>query len=233
MKTFHNQRGPFREQPFFTDQELESICLDELSKYNLLPKVPGRIRIDRFVEKRFRLSVESIALPDGILGLTKFGPNGVEGIYVSEALESERTKSAERRVQSTIAHEAGHGLLHAHLFAIPNVAPLFGDLSDPSRPKVLCRESSVTTGNSRYNGEWWEFQANEAMGHLLMPRTLVHTAIQPFLISAGNLGGAQIDTKLYETAIRALAETFDVNPVVARIRIEKYYPGKEDKQLML
>jgi hypothetical protein len=233
MKTFRSKRGPFAEQPFFTDTDLESICADELRKHDLLPARPEPIRIERFVEKRFKVNVEPMNLGEGVLGLTKFGPSGVVGIYVSETLETERSKISERRVRSTIAHEAGHGLLHTHLFALSNNTPLFGDFSDPETPKVLCREDRLDEGRKQYGGEWWEFQANAAMGHLLMPRVLVEDAVRPFLITVGHLGGKEIDPDRYDLAVRSLAETFDVNPAVSRIRLEAYYPVKANRQMML
>jgi hypothetical protein len=234
MKTFRSQRGPFVEQPFFSDAEIEAICLDELRKQSLLPDKPEPIRIERFAEKRFKVSVESRDLGEGVLGLTEFGPSGVTGIYISEALDAEKTRTSERRVRSTIAHEVGHGLLHTFLFVLSsNTTPLFGDLSDPKAPKVLCREGNIDTGNKAYGGEWWEFQANAIMGHLLVPRPLLANAIEPFLIPSGNLGGKKIDPDRYEVAVRSIADTFDVNPAVARIRLEMYYPIQKTKQLML
>jgi len=230
MKTLRTSRGPFSERPYFTDSEIENICLDELRKAKLLPVRPEPVRVERFVEKRFNVVVESAELTDGILGLTKFGPNGVQGVYVSAALDSDASTPAKRRVRSTIAHEAGHGLLHTYLFAVASGTPLFGDCSESGAPKVLCRDSE---DRNSYGGEWWEFQANAAMSHLLMPRPLVEMASEPFLISVGVLGGKRIDPAHYESAVRSIADQFEVNPAVSRIRLESLYPAKEDGQLSL
>lgn len=230
MKTLRNTRGPFSERPYFSDIEIEAICLDELRKMKLLPGQPEPVRVERFVEKRFKVTVEPAVLADGILGLTQFGPNGVQGVYVSAALDSDTSTSAKRRVRSTIAHEAGHGLLHAHLFAIASGTPLFGDCSEAGAPKVLCRNGE---DRKSYGGEWWEFQANIAMGHLLMPRLLVEMASEPFLVTVGSMGGRQIDPARYEVAVRSIADRFDVNPAVSRIRLESLYQVREDGQLSL
>jgi hypothetical protein len=72
-----------------------------------------------------------------------------------------------------------------------------------------------------------------AMGHLLMPRPLVERAIEPFLVSVGSLGGKRIDPLNYESVVRSIADVFDVNPVVSRIRLESFYTTKEDAQLTL
>ena len=233
MKVFRSKRGPFLEQPFFEDSEIESICLDELKQFGLLPSQPEPVRIERFVEKRFGVTVEPTDLREGILGFTEFGPTGVRGIYVSARLEEGSSKSSERRVRSTIAHEAGHGLLHSYLFATQKTAPLFADNSDPKAPKVLCREDGADPARRNYGGEWWEFQANAAMGHLLIPKPLLPIAVAPYLVSAGNLGGKRIDPARRESAVRAIADAFDVNAIVARIRLEAVYPAKDEKQLML
>jgi len=46
MKTLRTSRGPFSERPFFTDSEIENICLDELRKSSLLPSRPGAVRVE-------------------------------------------------------------------------------------------------------------------------------------------------------------------------------------------
>jgi len=233
VRTYRTSRGPFVEAPFFTGSEIESICLDELRKFDLLPDKPTAIRIERFVEKRFKVTVEPAELGEGILGLTKFGPNGVQAMFVSETLDADRSIPAVRRIRSTIAHEAGHGLLHAHLFVIPSTARLFGNTSDPQTAEVLCRGDVIEATRTGYSGEWWEFQANTAMGHLLIPRPLLEGAVVQFTVPMGSLGGRCIDPTRYEPAIHALASIFDVNPIVARIQVRNLYSVKDDPQMAL
>lgn len=236
MKTFRSKRGPFAEQPYYDDAEIEAICLDELKKVSLLPAQPEPIRIDRFIEKRFGVVPSYEDLGDGILGLTKFGPKGVQEVIVACSLEDEGTRLAARRIRSTLAHEAGHGLFHAHLFVLEQkTQPLFGDYSDPKAPKVLCRDMPVEGRESlpRYDGQWWEFQANRAIGSLLMPKPLVGLAVGSFLIAHGTLGGRSLDPSRRADAVDALARIFDVNPVVARIRVDGLYPQGNSRQLTL
>jgi len=114
MKNLRAKSGPFSERIYYPDQEIESICSDELAKVGLLPAEPSPIRIDRFIEKRFQVTPSYEDLVDGVLGLTRFGSRGVHEVVISKVLETERTQVAERRIRSTLAHEAGHGLLHAH-----------------------------------------------------------------------------------------------------------------------
>jgi len=213
MKSFRKQTGPFKQQPYFTDSEIEHICVDELSRMGLFPSQPEPIRIDRFIEKRFKVSPTYQDLPEGVLGITKFTDVGVAEVIVAKFLEDEED---EHRIRTTLAHEAGHGLLHSYLFVLDyNEEPLFGDNSEAKKPKVLCRENS---------GQWWEFQANKAMGALLMPRSLTTQAAAPLLTASGSLGIKTLTEDKREEAARYLAGIFNVNPVVAHIRLSQMYP---------
>src|SRR5436190_5378201 len=107
MKTFRTQSGPFSERPHFEPREIDQICVDELWKAGCYPDAPGPVRIDRFVEKRFDVVPQYEEMPAGVLGYTKFGKAGVEAIIISAVLDGEEGKVAERRIRSTIAHEAG------------------------------------------------------------------------------------------------------------------------------
>jgi len=60
----------------------------------------------------------------------------------------------------------------------------------------------------------------------------VQEARKPFLLSRGSLGAVTLDEKLLEGAIRNLADIFDVNLIVAKIRITELYPA-ETGQLRL
>lgn len=233
MRTHRTSSGPFSERPYYTGEEIEQTCMEELRGLDLLPNAPSPVRIDRFVEKRFRITIEYADLPQGVLGYTTFGPKGVQAIFVARALDQEGTATAERRIRTTLAHEAGHGLFHSHLFACAEVREvLFDDLTDPTAPKVLCRDvpgASAAAGQS----PWWEVQANMAIGPLLLPTALVQTALQPLLVAKGALGGRSLPPARREEASRKLATIFEVNPAVARIRLEGLYPLATEAQLNL
>lgn len=228
MKPFRS--GPSSRQPYFTPSQIDQICRDELQKEGLFPSAPEAIRIERFIEKRFRVSPQYEDLPTGVLGFTRFGKNGVKAVVISTALDAEVGKVAERRVRTTLAHEAGHGLLHAHLFALDQIPLHLFDKDSHSGDQILCRDVQGHEQKSRrYEGKWWEFQANRAMGGLLCPRQLVQEAIKPFLAPAGLLGVEVLDEKRREESVRSLADIFDVNPVVARIRVSELFPAQTDQ----
>jgi hypothetical protein len=224
MKTFRSKSGPFSERPHFEPSEIDRICADELQKVGLYPDSPEAIRVDRFVEKRFGLVPQYDELPEGVLGFTKFTKNGVDAIVISAALDAEKGKVAARRVRTTLAHEAGHGLLHAYLFALDEKPVHLFDADSHSDHQILCRDVQGEERKSRtYDGRWWEFQANRAIGGLLCPRFLVREALKPFLVQSGSLGAVTLDEKRRDEAVRTLADIFDVNPIVAKIRVNELY----------
>jgi Zn-dependent peptidase ImmA (M78 family) len=167
-------------------------------------------------------------LPEGVLGLTRFGPNGVEDIMVAKALDDDGTGVAERRIVTTLAHEAGHGLFHTYYFALgTDGRSLFGE-SASNEPLILCRDEKPVAS---YRGQWWEYQANKAMAALLLPSQLVTAALESYLLRIGSFGAIALDQERRPDAIKMLSETFNVNPVVARLRLDSLY--SETAQLTL
>jgi hypothetical protein len=221
------------ERPFYEDREIEAICTDALREVGLLPTQPQAVRIDRFIEKRFGVVPTYEDLPDGVLGLTRFGKNGVREVVVAKALDDDSSTVAERRIRTTLAHEGGHCLLHTHLFALATpTQKLFGDFSEPDKPKVLCRDEVLGNAQGAYAGNWWEFQANRAIGGLLMPSGLVTESLCEFMLK-GPAGFPHFDHDRIEDAARALAEVFNVNPLVAKIRIKQLFGADTQQQWLL
>lgn len=81
--------GPFAEKPYYTPNDVEAICSEELQKLGFFPSAPGPYRIDRFIEKRFNLQPTYEDLPNGPPGFTRFGAKGVEEIVITTALDEE------------------------------------------------------------------------------------------------------------------------------------------------
>lgn len=221
MKTFKSKRGPFAERPYLEESEIEHACTTELLALDLMPKNPQPIRIDRYIEKRFGVSIEYDDLGPGVLGYTQFGKSGVKAVVVSRALDEEGTLAANRRVRSTLAHEAGHGIFHAHLFLETGANSLFPEGAG-EQPRVLCRDEEQG-GTGGYKGNWWEWQANRAIGGLLLPRGLVARAVEQLVESVGLLGLTVLPPSRREAAVQHVAEVFDVNQVVARRRLDEMF----------
>ena len=239
MKSYRATSGPFAERPFYELKEIERICAEELHGVGLYPARPEPVRVERFIEKRFHVSPTYEELPDGVLGYTRFNRDGVEAIVVSCALCEEGTRAAERRINTTLAHEGGgHGLLHTYLFVLgADTHSLFEGNADVGSMRILCRHDAAAGEGQRvrrvYRGCWWEFQANQAMGALLLPRTLVERCLEAVLQRRGVLGRPVLPNARRQQAVSLVADVFDVNPIVARIRLGDIYPEHEERQLTL
>lgn len=219
-------------RPYFRNGEIEDICLDELQNSGFLPSAPTPIRVDRFIEKRFDVVPDYRNLHEGVLGVTEFRDGRAVGIVVARSLDNEGTQVSDRRIRTTLAHEAGHALLHAHLFAKDcKTAPLLGDWTHADAPRVLCRDIEPAPSKQR-KGVWSEYQANQAIAGLLLPRPLVDMVLAPYVVTTV-LGLRRLDLSKAEYAERDLSEVFDVNPVVARIHLKKLFPDIQNRQLAL
>lgn len=218
MKITKATSGPYRQRLHYQLAEIEHITANELRTYDLLPSTPGPINIDRYVEHRF-LTPRYEDLPPALLGYTAFGPDGPIDIAINEQLASDPSITAKRRVRTTIAHEGGHALLHSILHAETGQSSL---LPIENEPRIMCKEEDLA--RTSYDGKWWEYQANLAMGCLLLPEELTLTAVRPYR-TATPLGGMIIEPHAVPHAARALSTIFDVNPVVAKIRIQQLCPA--------
>lgn len=237
MKYFRCTSGPFPERPHFTPEEFEQIASDELRKVDLYPTEPEPIRIERFIEKSFNLSPRYEDLPEGVLGYTQFGSQ-VEAIVISKSLAEDQSPVSRRRVNTTLAHEAGHGFLHAYLFmlaSVKDITPLLTKEFDVDSRRILCRDGVIPGGQGGaqgcYSGRWWEFQANKAMAALLLPRDLVVKCLDTLLVDRGSFGEKWIQQGQREAAAQRLVGVFDVNPIVGRLRLETLYPAGDEQQL--
>lgn|ERR1043166_2571791 len=231
MRTLRTSVGPFGERPYYSDEEIERICSDALAETGLMPREPGIVRIERFIEKRFKAPVIYERLAAKVLGFTEFGPNGVKAIHIAEASDA-GSQSEARRINSTLAHETGHGLMHGHLFALGlDHGGLFGNDPDVTEQKVLCRDEDIQERGSkrRYDGRWWEFQANRAIGALLMPKEIFLLFMQQFVEQRGSFGIPMLPSTRRDKAVVAASNTFDVNPAVSRIRVASLFPETSDQ----
>src|SRR5437867_2386642 len=234
MRKIPTPSGPYPFQLYFEDLgEIDEICLEALKAQSLLPTGPAAIRIGRFVEKQFKTALIYEDLGPGNLGCTVFNSSGtVEAILVSRFLEEQDTIPARRRARSTVAHEAGHGLLHGPLFMETDSPDLMNGAVGKNRRLILCRSEDILVDTQRsYAGKWWEFQANQAMGSLLLPRPLMHAFLDQSGINPGSFGSGPLTGQERESLAKKAAIFFDVNPIVARIRLDALCPQKKSDQV--
>ena len=216
MKELRNLSGPFPRRLFFTAEEIDQICSDSLRSVGLLPETPAAIRIERFLEKYFNVTPSYESLGPGILGGTVFSNKGrVLAVLISSRLVDEE----DIRLNSTLAHEAGHGLLHASLFLDEQQGNLFGKPAEA--PKIMCRESEVHPVSVRaYDGRWWEWQANRAISGLLLPKRLVAQSLGDLLVDSSITH--YLPATNLPHAVKRISEVFAVSRAVSRIRLEEF-----------
>lgn len=223
------RRGGTRDGlPWFADGAIDTACARALVEAELLPRTPDFIRIDRFIERRFGITHEYEELKPGVLGFTEFSRDGVRRIVVAASLDS-GTVVDRRRERSTLAHEAGHGLFHAHLFIDGGHPELLAPTT--AGPTVLCRDEDFSATATR--GRRHEWQANGAIGGLLLPKKLVSVVAEKYLVPTGPLGTAELPPESREALVVELTEVFDVNRPVARIRVDGMFPVANASQLTL
>jgi len=236
VRSFKQNNGPFSERIHLSLDEIDRICVEALRDAKCLPDTPSPVRIDRFIEKQFGCAVGYEPLAQGILGCTVFGATGrVEAVFVASDLD-DGSQSGERSLLSTLAHEAGHGLLHAQLFIRSRqIQDRFG-FEEKQKPqdRILCRAADIggVEAKRAYDGKWWEYQANRAIGGLLLPKKLVVSAAEHVLKISEATGVAIIPRQTRPETIRAITEIFDVNPIVARIRLAEMWPEAEQTGLI-
>jgi hypothetical protein len=208
--------------------KIDDACSEALTKGGFLPTTPEPIRIDRFVEKFFQCNTGYEDLPASTMGYSLFDGKGkVIEVRVSDKLEDGK-RSSERRVRSTWAHEGGHCLLHPILFIETPGQPTFsqteGKNSNVEGRKIICRDNDIKPAGRSYDGRWWEWQANRCIGGFLLPQKLVREALSPILVDSVVTRSPVLPPAKRLEAEKSLAEVFDVNPVVARIRLAEMFP---------
>lgn len=236
---------PFSRKVFIPDGRIERICGDALRSANLLPDKPSAIRIDRFIEKYFGIEIEyddlSARFGEGVMGACRFKRDGsVAQILVEQTLAEEDSKLAEKVVRSTMAHEAGHGLLHGDLFAEKFQADAeiesSGIVGRQKREGLLpdgfaCRGlgGSAQAAN-RY--DWWEVQANRAMAALLLPKSLVSQFLDSIMFPLQSVGGRTIIPD-FKDVRSMVADRFEVSLTMAGFRIEAEYQSRREQPSLL
>ncbi len=183
MKTFRAPDGG--ERLWFDPGEIDRIIESELRKASLLPSVEAPVvDVERLIEKHLKVALDQYAdLDAAVLGVTEFFEGGPPRISINKSLtesaldEDDTQLGALGRWRATLAHEAAHVLLHRTLFefAVGNMSLFDRDsrAASPVRqlPRCMKRDASY-----RAVPDWREFQANEGMAAILMPRSFFLSA---------------------------------------------------------
>jgi hypothetical protein len=166
MKRLRTRAG---ERIWLETHEIEAITDGALRSAGLFPGEPaGPVAIEAFLEVHLGAHVDyGEDLPSSILGYTQFGspPRVVVNRALTDlALAPQAPLGLRGRWRATLAHEAGHILLHE-------------GLGMPFDRTPSLSSEAVSGSPALGESDWREVQANMAMAALLMPRG-------PFLVAA-------------------------------------------------
>lgn len=224
---------PHLKKTFIPKERIERRCLEALDEQGLLPAEPGPVRIDRLLEKRWGIVEEYLDMPPGVLGAAAFDRDGLRRVAISREFDDPGEHVAEKRGRATLAHEIGHGLLHEELwqdyFRDTGQLDMFSAGAGRAREGTLvqmCRDEIINAFNYEHSlFQWWEFQANLAMGFLLVPSPLLSRAMRRYrsdLIGPPETEIAGLESvRSYQAwfAVEDLAREFNVSKALMRHRL--------------
>lgn len=227
MKRFPDRKtGELR--VWYDDDEIESIVESELAKAGLLPSLESPVvNVERFVESHLNVQFDPYAsLPADTLGQTDFRVGDRPRVMINAdltgaALDDEDSPLGLRgRWRATVAHEGCHVILHRCLFNLNSSQGSLFDMSErgeaPPMRLQRCLKRDVTYG--RMASDWREFQANQGMAAMLMPKSVFADACRAEFT---RLGVVRVDqrTPLADTLARRMAALFQVSRQAAAIRL--------------
>lgn len=241
MRSWKDLRSPWGKQLRFDDHEFDAM-MDELrGRAGEGCFSPGRgVDVDLVLLRAEGVEADYVDLPAGVLGRTVFARDGSVQVEISRALceEAETNHVARRRLRSTIAHECGHIACHRILFRRDvETYSLFPDaeLEPAHRPvAILCRPDAIAS--TAYNGEWWEFQANQCMASLLLPRRATGAFVRRLLAEAGHESGEQCLVRGEgEVLVRTIATEYDVSQTATLYRLQSlgFFPKNAQASMRL
>ena len=226
-----------------SESNLERLAMDALLHHEgVLPEHPGAVPIERLVEEAFGFTETYDILEPGVLGEIRFGiENRPLAIRLARRLgeinSDDPAIDHERRI--TLAHECGHGLAHAKIFAdglrrerIPLLPGLGDELSHIGRSAENVHFSILQPEKASTDEVWIEWEANYLMAALLLPRPLVLSFLSRFLMDVPNgVTRRSLPSTHRLSAITALANTFNVSSGVAASRLALLVPECEHPDL--
>ena len=226
-----------RKLPILRDSEIDDYVEELLGNYN--PKIlsePQELEIEDFAEFHMDFAVHYTHLSHNgfIWGKMVFqdslildyrpetGRADEEPVKFNTIVIENRLLSREHALRSTIAHEAGHGILHRDYY-FHNYNPrqiLFSFFDDEQRSNnicsTFCRDKNIkgSIKNPRQfktDIDWIEHQAKYFSAAILMPRGAVFTLLDDYGASMPH------ENKAF---VKNVSEIFNVSNESAKIRLQ-------------
>ena len=226
--------GPEGDQRiWYESDEIETIAEDELRRAGLMPWLDVPVTdLERLIEGHLKAQLDQYAqLPEGVLGLTRFGARhpvvSISSTLTEAAEEDPPLPGKVGRWRATLAHEASHIFLHRYLFDAdmapltnrpPDEAPAGGSTVMRCLHRDVNDVSTQDWGRISRRRDWREVQANRGMAALLMSaRTFKDVAFEQMT----KLGLSHVSSgpALADTLAVAIADAFQVSKQAALIRL--------------
>jgi len=220
MNWISDKTGRFRLRPFYTDDELEQICEEEITSF--LAKRHGEIRfpvttndLTVLVEQHVADLDNGCVLPDGQDGYTDFFPNERPQVKIASRLQQEYL---ENRLRTTLTHEHGHVRLHGFLFQFDDgLQHLFE--GKPEQVQSRCNRGTIEGRAPAV--DWMEWQAGFACGALLMPKTALMATVNEFRKDHNIFGQVGTTTETGRVLVSTVVDAFQVSREAATVRLRE------------
>lgn len=229
MKEYRSATGERR--LWFEEDEIEWMMEDELRKAGLVPTLADPVvDLESLLEIHLGVKLDIHAvLDDEVLGVTDFVGGKKPLVSINKALTS-RAETEEApsgilgRWRATMAHEAGHVILHRGLVEVPfEQGSLFGETTKESGSSLFrCLKRDVSFRRGNY--DWKEVQANRGMAALLMPakvfRELVLDIVKADRFDDLCLQMPETGSTEFSDLLLDVSKRCEVSQEAARIRLE-------------
>lgn len=233
MKQISDKTGTFPFRPWYEDGEIEELMESHLSQYSKIfgetcaPHTPIEKFAEFYLPEALGIEVDFDNYADvekvegpGVMGVTYFYPDHLDIKIDRKLTEKAEDEKYEGRYNITVAHEATHGLIHSQLFVRnKNQFTLF---REPKLQKIKCLYRDIDSPTN-YDGRWWEFQANQGMSALKMPRKsfLKHFEVERNAYGKYDNYSLLEDAHLFKAIVGYLARTFKVSKKAAEVRLSQ------------
>jgi Zn-dependent peptidase ImmA (M78 family) len=217
--------GRFDQRPHFEPDDIEDLCQKTL--FGFVATTIGSLQYPISTDILTKL-IESLTedldlftnmadydLADGVEGFTEYSFNSKPSVYINQRLSLHRY--LETRLRTTLSHETGHVILHGPLFKRGSQCRLLRSTEEWARP------SPTTIAQRSVSRDWMEWQANYAMGALLMPRDAINELASWYGQKYGFQPPFQLRTGHAQDLIKYTAKKFFVSNDAAEVRLKHLF----------
>lgn len=225
MRYKKDTTGRFDQRPHFEPDDIEDLCQKTLFDFigNTIGSVQCPISTDiltKLIESLTEdldlfTNMADYDLADGVEGFTEYSFNSKPSVYINQRLSLHHY--LETRLRTTLSHETGHVILHGPLYKKDSQCRLLRSTEEWARP------SPTTIAQRASSRDWMEWQANYAMGALLMPRSAVNDLAGWYAQKYGFGPPFHLRTGHAQELIKFTTKKFFVSPDAAEIRLKHLF----------